>query len=171
MPLYDDSRNSTLASLTPVHTEYRPYVGIQHSPGLRHRRPDICLPQLGLAQRRVGKEVATESCRRSAGYCSVIKYSWVPWPRGAGCCAALFNSTSGCRRVLVQAETSVPSGSWKRPQLAGMWDNWITCMCQILLINRTGAAGNGRHSWLVCQVFFFFFLLPFYFFFSSSPII
>ncbi len=77
-------------------------------------------------------------------YYTIIKYLFKSVLRKASCCTALFNCTSAAFWIL-EARTSRPSGSWKLPSHAGMRDNWITCMCQIVLINRTGAA--GMYGW------------------------
>lgn len=52
-------------------------------------------------------------------YYAVIKYLFKSLLRRASCCAALFNHTSGCFWIL-EARTSLPSGSWKLPLLTGM---------------------------------------------------
>lgn len=97
-------------------------------------------------------------CVRYPRYYTIIKYLFKSLLRTASCCAALFNCTSGWFWIL-EAKTSLPQGSRKLPLLTGMRDNWITCMCQIFLINHTGAAGmyglvfSRTISWLECQTF------------------
>lgn len=81
-------------------------------------------------------------------YCTAIKYLEKPVLRKASCWVAPFNCTSGHLWIL-DAGLSLPWGCCKVPLFAGMTDNWITCMCQMFLINTSEPAGMG--DWVLSR--------------------
>lgn len=87
-------------------------------------------------------------CVCNTRHCTAIKYLEKPVLRKASCCVAPFNCTSEHLWIL-DAGLSLSWGSCKVPQLAGMMDNWITCMCQMFLINTSGPAGMG--DWVLSR--------------------
>lgn len=104
----------------PIWTGSCPDVRAQRPPRTVHMH--LCSPHtiaIVMAKPCITAKAPVCVCVCYPRYYAIIKYLFKSLLRRASCCAALFNRTSGCFWIL-EARTSLPSGSWKLPLLTGM---------------------------------------------------